>query len=514
MPSFLVRITRVDSTLDVQSSMFDVRLSAGVDILCRPTTIQKCRPIKMLENHVRLENQPRTACSRLRFFTESNAPMTQIESARNGIITAEMEYVARRENLEPELIRSEVAAGRMVIPANKLHLTKKLEPMAIGIAASCKINANIGNSAVTSDINGELEKLHTAVHFGSDTVMDLSTGGDIDTIRQAIIDASPVPIGTVPVYQMVQNVKDPNEITPRMALDMVEHQAKQGVDYMTIHAGVLREYLPLTVNRITGIVSRGGALMGAWSIAHNQQNFWYTHFDELCEIMRTYDVTFSLGDGLRPGCLADANDDAQFAELKTLVELTLKAWEHGCQVMIEGPGHIPMHLVKMNVEKEREVCHEAPFYVLGPLVTDIAPGYDHITSAIGAALAGEAGAAMLCYVTPKEHLGLPNKDDVRQGVIAYKIAAHAADIARGRKNARKRDDELSKARFEFGWDRQFELSLDPDTARALHDETLPQEVFKSAKFCSMCGPKFCSMRITQDIRKLAEQTAQEVVAVE
>jgi len=434
--------------------------------------------------------------------------MTQLEAARKGIVTDEMRFVANREDLDAALIRDEVARGRMVIPANTAHLKKALEPMAIGVASKCKINANIGNSAVTSQVNEELDKLHTAVHLGADTVMDLSTGGDIDTIRQAIIDASPVPIGTVPVYQMVQNVKDPADITPQMALDMVEHQAKQGVDYMTIHAGVLREYLPMTARRITGIVSRGGSLMGAWMLAHNEQNFWYTHFDELCEIMRAYDVTYSLGDGLRPGCLADANDDAQFAELKTLGELTLKAWEHGCQVMIEGPGHIPMHLVKMNVDKEREMCHEAPFYVLGPLVTDIAPGYDHITSAIGAALAAEAGAAMLCYVTPKEHLGLPNKDDVRQGVIAYKIAAHAGDIARGRKNARQRDDELSKARFEFDWNRQFELSLDPDTARSMHDETLPQEVFKSAKFCSMCGPKFCSMRITQDIRKMAEASAQ------
>jgi phosphomethylpyrimidine synthase len=437
--------------------------------------------------------------------------MTQLEAARQGTITDEIRFVAIREDLDAELVRAEVARGRMVIPANKHHLKKALEPMGIGVALKCKINANIGNSAVTSKIDEELDKLHTAVHLGSDTVMDLSTGGDIDRIRQAIIDASPVPIGTVPVYQMVQNVKDPADITPQMALDMVEHQAKQGVDYMTIHAGVLREYLPLTSKRITGIVSRGGSLMGAWMLAHHEQNFWYTHFDELCEIMRAHDVTFSLGDGLRPGCLADANDDAQFAELKTLGELTLKAWQHGCQVMIEGPGHIPMHLVRMNVEKERELCHDAPFYVLGPLVTDVAPGYDHITSAIGAALAAEAGAAMLCYVTPKEHLGLPNKDDVRQGVIAYKIAAHAGDIARGRKNARVRDDELSKARFEFDWNRQFELSLDPDTARAMHDETLPQEVFKSAKFCSMCGPKFCSMRITQDIRKLAEeQTAAEV----
>jgi phosphomethylpyrimidine synthase len=433
--------------------------------------------------------------------------MTQLESARKGVITDEMAFVAKREDLEPELVRSEVARGRMVIPANINHLKARLEPMCIGIASLCKINANIGNSAVTGTVEDELEKLHTAVHLGSDTVMDLSTGGEIDAIRQAIIDASPVPIGTVPIYQVIQNVKEPADITPKMMLDMVEHQAKQGVDYMTIHAGVLQEYLPMTTKRITGIVSRGGALMGGWMLAHHKQNPWYTHFDELCEIMRAYDVTFSLGDGLRPGCLADANDAAQFAELKTLGELTLKAWSHGCQVMVEGPGHIPMHLVKMNVEKERDLCHEAPFYVLGPLVTDIAPGYDHITSAIGAALAAEAGAAMLCYVTPKEHLGLPNKDDVRQGVIAYKIAAHAGDIARGRKNVRNRDDELSKARFAFDWEKQFALSLDPATARAMHDETLPQDVFKSAKFCSMCGPKFCSMRVTQDIRKLAGEPA-------
>src|SRR5438128_5178777 len=430
--------------------------------------------------------------------------MTQIEAARKGTITDEMRYVAAREELDGELIRNEVARGRMVIPANTAHLGKSLEPMGIGVTAKCKINANIGNSAVTSKVDEELEKLHTAVHLGADTVMDLSTGGDIDAIRQAIVDASPVPIGTVPVYQMVQNVKDPADLTPPMALDMVEHQAKQGVDYMTIHAGVLQEYLPMTAHRITGIVSRGGSLMGGWMLARKKQNPWYTHFDELCEIMRAYDVTFSLGDGLRPGCLADANDEAQFAELKTLGELTLKAWSHGCQVMIEGPGHLPMHLVKMNVEKERELCHDAPFYVLGPLVTDVAPGYDHITSAIGAALAAEAGAAMLCYVTPKEHLGLPNKDDVRQGVIAYKIAAHAGDIARARKNARNRDDELSPAAFAFDWNRQFELSLDPETARAMHDETLPQDVFKSAKFCSMCGPKFCSMRISQDVRELAD----------
>jgi len=398
-----------------------------------------------------------------------------------------------------------VARGRLVIPANVHHLAGSLEPMGIGVALRCKINANIGNSAVTSKADEELEKLHTAVHLGSDTVMDLSTGGDIDGIRRAIIAASPVPIGTVPMYQAVKDIRDIADLKVRDLLDMVERQAQQGVDYMTIHAGVLLEHLQLTSKRVTGIVSRGGSLIAQWMLVRHEQNPWYTNFDELSEILRAHDVTYSLGDGLRPGCLADANDEAQFAELKTLGELTLKAWEHGVQTMIEGPGHVPMHLVKMNVEKQREMCHEAPFYVLGPLVTDIAPGYDHITSAIGAALAGEAGAAMLCYVTPKEHLGLPNKDDVRQGVIAYKIAAHAADIARGRKGARDRDDALSKARFEFDWNKQFELSLDPETARRMHDETLPQDVFKSAKFCSMCGPKFCSMRVTQDIRKLAAE---------
>ena len=431
--------------------------------------------------------------------------MTQLEAARKGIVTPAMEFVARREELDPELIRAEIARGRLVIPANTHHLAGRLEPMGIGIATRCKINANIGNSAVTSKVAEELEKLHTAVHLGADTVMDLSTGGDIDLIRREIIGASPVPIGTVPMYQAIKDIKDIGDLKARDLLDMVERQAIQGVDYMTIHAGVLLEYLPMTAKRVTGIVSRGGSLIAQWMLVRHEQNPWYTNFDELSEILRAHDVTYSLGDGLRPGSLADANDEAQFAELKTLGELTLKAWEHGVQTMIEGPGHIPMHLVKMNVEKQREMCHEAPFYVLGPLVTDIAPGYDHITSAIGAALAGEAGAAMLCYVTPKEHLGLPNKDDVRQGVIAYKIAAHAADIARGRKGARDRDDALSKARFEFDWNRQFELSLDPETARRMHDETLPQDVFKSAKFCSMCGPKFCSMRVTQDIRKLAEE---------
>ncbi|HXT59122.1 MAG TPA: phosphomethylpyrimidine synthase ThiC, partial [Pirellulales bacterium] len=402
--------------------------------------------------------------------------MTQIEQARAGVVTSEMEYVAKREKLEPELVRDEVARGRMVIPANKVHLKGRLEPMAIGVAACCKINANIGNSAVTSDITGELEKLHTAVHFGADTVMDLSTGKDIDRIRQAIIEASPVPIGTVPIYQMLEelggNIED---MRPQHFLDMVEHQAKQGVDYMTVHCGVLLEHLHLTMNRVTGIVSRGGSLIAKWMMAHRQQNPLYTHFEDLCDIMHEYDVTWSLGDSLRPGSIADASDDAQFAELKVLGELTERGWKKQTQVMVEGPGHIPMDQIDMNIKKQMDWCREAPFYVLGPLVTDIAPGYDHITSAIGAALAGWSGAAMLCYVTPKEHLGLPETDDVKQGVIAYKIAAHAADLARHRPGARDRDDALSKARFAFDWNEQFRLSLDPETARRMHDETLPQD---------------------------------------
>jgi len=431
--------------------------------------------------------------------------MTQIQAAKAGQITPEMEYVARRECLTPETIRAEVARGRMVIPANKVHLTKRLEPMCIGIASCTKINANIGNSAVTSNLEGELEKLHTAVHYGADTVMDLSTGRDIDRIRQAIIDASPVPIGTVPIYQMVQQLDDITDMRPQHFLDMVEHQAKQGVDYMTIHCGVLMEHLSLTMGRITGIVSRGGSLIAKWMMAHRQQNPLYTHFEDLCDIMHEYDVTWSLGDGLRPGSLADASDKAQFAELDVLGELTERAWKKNCQVMVEGPGHIPMDQIDMNIRKQMEVCREAPFYVLGPLVTDIAPGYDHITSAIGAALAGWSGAAMLCYVTPKEHLGLPEREDVKQGVIAYKIAAHAADIARHRPGARDRDDALSRARFGFDWKEQFRLSLDPETAQRMHDETLPQDTFKSAHFCSMCGPKFCSMKITEDIRAMTAE---------
>lgn len=431
---------------------------------------------------------------------------TQLLEARAGRTTAEMEYVARRESLSAERVREEVAAGRMVIPANRVHLQKRLEPMGIGIAAKCKINANIGNSAVTSDLQGELEKLHTAVHFGADTVMDLSTGKEIDRIRQAIIDASTVPIGTVPIYQMLEQIGGAiEEMTPQHFLDMVEHQAKQGVDYMTIHCGLLLEHLHLTTRRVTGIVSRGGSLIAKWMMAHRKQNPLYTHFDDLCDIMRQYDVTWSLGDGLRPGSIADASDEAQFAELEVLGELTLRGQQRGTQVMVEGPGHVPMDQIDMNIKRQIRVCHGAPFYVLGPLVTDIAPGYDHITSAIGAALAGWSGAAMLCYVTPKEHLGLPNNEDVKQGVIAYKIAAHAADVARRRPGAQDRDDALSKARFEFDWNEQFRLSLDPETARRYHDETLPQDTFKSAHFCSMCGPKYCSMKITEEIRQMAGQ---------
>jgi phosphomethylpyrimidine synthase len=441
-------------------------------------------------------------------------PITQLELARAGVVSPEMEYVARREQLEPETVRTEVAAGRMVIPANRVHVKGRLEPMAIGIAASCKVNANIGNSAVTSNIDGELEKLHTAVHYGADTVMDLSTGKNIDKIREAIIAASPVPIGTVPIYQMLEELGgEIEEMRPQHFLDMVEHQAKQGVDYMTIHCGVKMEHLHLTMGRVTGIVSRGGSLIAKWMMVHRKQNPLYDHFDDLCDIMRQYDVTWSLGDGLRPGSLADASDKAQFAELDVLGELTKRGWQRGTQVMVEGPGHIPMDEVAMNVERQIEVCDGAPFYVLGPLVTDFAPGYDHITSCIGAALAGWAGAAMLCYVTPKEHLGLPNREDVKQGLIAYKIAAHSADIARKRKGARDHDDALSKARFEFDWNRQFELSLDPDTARAYHDETLPAETFKSAHFCSMCGPKYCSMKITEEIRELAKDGQPLTVAM-
>jgi phosphomethylpyrimidine synthase len=424
------------------------------------------------------------------------ANVTQMHRAREGEVTPEIKRVAEREGLDPDLVRREVAEGRAIVPANVNHLKHRLDPMGIGIALSCKINANIGNSAVSSDVEQELKKLHTAVHYGSDTVMDLSTGGAIDEIRQAILEASTVPIGTVPIYQMVQNVREVADLAPKDMLDMIERQARQGVDYMTIHAGVLLEHLPLVKDRITKIVSRGGSLIAEWMVRHRKQNPLFTSFDEICEIFKRYDVSFSLGDGLRPGCTHDASDAAQFAELGTLGGLTLRAWRHDVQVMIEGPGHVPLDQVPFQAIKEIQECHGAPFYTLGPLVTDIAPGYDHITSAIGAAVIGQYGASMLCYVTPKEHLGLPKEEDVKQGVIAYKIAAHAADIARHRTGARRRDDELSKARFAFDWNRQFALSLDPETARKYHDEDLPADYFKSAEFCSMCGPRFCSMKVS------------------
>ncbi|MFC4766920.1 phosphomethylpyrimidine synthase ThiC [Effusibacillus consociatus] len=429
--------------------------------------------------------------------------VTQMHYAKKGIITPEMEFIAIREGLSPEFVRDEVARGRAIIPSNINH--PESEPMIIGRNFHVKINANIGNSAVTSSIDEEVEKMTWATRWGADTIMDLSTGKNIHTTREWIIRNSPVPVGTVPIYQALEKVNGVVEdLSWEIYRDTLIEQAEQGVDYFTIHAGVLLRYVPLTAKRVTGIVSRGGSIMAAWCLAHHKENFLYTHFEEICEIMKAYDVAFSLGDGLRPGSIADANDEAQFAELKTLGELTEIAWKHDVQVMIEGPGHVPMHKIKENMDLQLEICHEAPFYTLGPLTTDIAPAYDHITSAIGAAMIGWYGTAMLCYVTPKEHLGLPNKNDVREGVIAYKIAAHAADLAKGHPNAQKRDDALSKARFEFRWRDQFNLSLDPERAMEYHDETLPAEGAKTAHFCSMCGPKFCSMRITQDIREYAE----------
>jgi len=427
----------------------------------------------------------------------SDGNFSQMHYARQGFVTDEIRYVAEREKIAPELVRDEVARGRMIIPANINH--PELEPMAIGVESLCKINANIGNSAVSSNIAEELKKLHTAVHYGADTVMDLSTGGDIHQIREAILRHSPVPIGTVPIYEAVSRVKRIEDLNANVMLEVIEEQAEQGVDYMTIHAGVLVQYLPLVSKRITGIVSRGGAILAQWMAHHHKQNFLYECFDDICKIFAKHDVSFSLGDGLRPGCIADASDAAQFAELKTLGELTKKAWEYDVQVMIEGPGHVPLDKIKEQVDKERELCYEAPFYTLGPLVTDIAPGYDHITSAIGAAMIGWHGAAMLCYVTPKEHLGLPNEKDVKDGIIAYKIAAHAADLARHRPGAQDRDNALSYARYKFDWEKQFALSLDPETARSMHDETLPDDFYKEAAFCSMCGPKFCSMNYSSKV---------------
>jgi len=429
---------------------------------------------------------------------------TQLVWARAGIITPEIAYVAAREGLSVELVRDEVARGRAVIPANHKH--PECEPMIIGKAFAVKINANIGNSAVTSSIADEVEKMVWAARWGADTLMDLSTGKDIHLTREWILRNSPIPVGTVPIYQAMDKVKgDPTALTWEIYRDTVIEQCEQGVDYMTVHAGVLLRYIPLTARRVTGIVSRGGSIMATWCLAHHQESFLYTHFVELCQILRRYDVTFSLGDGLRPGSIADANDEAQLAELRTLGELTKIAKSYGVQVMIEGPGHVPMHKIVENVRLEEELCEEAPFYTLGPLATDIAPAYDHITSAIGAAMVAQAGTAMLCYVTPKEHLGLPNRDDVKTGVITYKIAAHSADLAKQHPRAQERDDALSRARFEFRWNDQFALSLDPDTARTFHDETLPAEPAKTAHFCSMCGPKFCSMRISADVRTYAEE---------
>lgn len=470
----------------------------------------KGRDIKPQDNGYRDENDPRTTqnmfpgLKRKPLRAQKGKNVTQLHYAKKGMITPEMEFIAIRENMDPEFVRDEVARGRAIIPANINH--PEIEPMIIGRNFHVKINANIGNSAVTSSIENEVEKMTWATRWGADNIMDLSTGKHIHTTREWIIRNSPVPVGTVPIYQALEKVNGVAEdLTWEIYRDTLIEQAEQGVDYFTIHAGVLLRYVPLTAKRVTGIVSRGGSIMAQWCLYHHQENFLYTHFEEICEIMKAYDISFSLGDGLRPGSIADANDEAQFAELETLGELTKIAWKHDVQVMVEGPGHVPMHLIKENMDKQLEVCQEAPFYTLGPLTTDIAPGYDHITSAIGAAMIGWYGTAMLCYVTPKEHLGLPNKEDVRVGVVTYKIAAHAADLAKGHPGAQKRDDALSKARFEFRWRDQFNLSLDPERALEYHDETLPAEGAKTAHFCSMCGPKFCSMRISQDIRNYAKE---------
>ncbi|GLY09519.1 phosphomethylpyrimidine synthase ThiC [Pseudobacillus badius] len=474
------------------------------------TESYKGREIKPEDNGYKDENDPRAnhqvfpGLERQPLRAKKGKNVTQLHYAKKGIITPEMEFIALRENMSPEFVREEVARGRAIIPANINH--PEIEPMIIGRNFHVKINANIGNSAVSSSIEEEVEKMTWATRWGADTIMDLSTGKNIHTTREWIIRNSPVPVGTVPIYQALEKVNGiAEDLTWEVYRDTLIEQAEQGVDYFTIHAGVLLRYVPLTAKRMTGIVSRGGSIMAQWCLYHHQENFLYTHFEEICEIMKAYDISFSLGDGLRPGSIADANDEAQFAELETLGELTKIAWEHDVQVMVEGPGHVPMHLIKENMDKQLEVCQEAPFYTLGPLTTDIAPGYDHITSAIGAAMIGWYGTAMLCYVTPKEHLGLPNRDDVRTGVVTYKIAAHAADLAKGHPGAHKRDDALSKARFEFRWKDQFNLSLDPERALEYHDETLPAEGAKTAHFCSMCGPKFCSMRISQDIRNYAKE---------
>jgi phosphomethylpyrimidine synthase len=496
--------TDPDVGIDVRAGIAAIRepwlaRRGDTELLAKPSSVYRIGRESMRELDAIRFPSPR-AIRR----AKSGGNVSQMHYARRGEITPEMEFVAIREGVEPEAVRSEVARGRAVIPANVNHV--ELEPTIIGRNFLVKINANIGNSAIGSSIEEEVEKMVWAARWGADTVMDLSTGKNIHETREWIIRNSPVPIGTVPIYQALEKVGGKaEELTWEIYRDTLIEQAEQGVDYFTVHAGVLLRYVPLTAKRVTGIVSRGGSIMAKWCLAHHQESFLYTRFNEICEIMKAYDVTFSLGDGLRPGCTADANDDAQFAELETLGELTQIAWKHDVQTMIEGPGHVPMHLIKENMDRQLAVCHEAPFYTLGPLVTDVAPGYDHITSGIGAAMIGWMGTAMLCYVTPKEHLGLPDKDDVKTGVITYKLAAHAADLAKGHPGARHRDDVLSKARFEFRWEDQFNLSLDPDTAREFHDETLPAHGAKVAHFCSMCGPHFCSMKITQDVREYAER---------
>lgn len=504
--------TDADTHIDVTKGLKRLRLKWIKER--EDTESYEGRQVKPEDNGYRLNGKESFQAAHTDFHHvplrgKQGACVTQMHYAKKGIITPEMEFIALREQLSLEFVREEVASGRAVIPANINH--PESEPMIIGKNFHVKINANIGNSAVTSSIEEEVEKMTWAIRWGADTMMDLSTGKDIHTTREWIIRNCPVPVGTVPIYQALEKVNGIAEnLTWEVYRDTLIEQAEQGVDYFTIHAGVLLRYIPLTVDRVTGIVSRGGAIMARWCLAHHQENFLYTHFEEICEIMKTYDIAFSLGDGLRPGSIADANDEAQFAELETLGELTEIAWKHDVQVMIEGPGHVPMDKIKENVDKQMEICKEAPFYTLGPLTTDIAPGYDHITSAIGAAMIGWYGTAMLCYVTPKEHLGLPNKEDVREGVIAYKIAAHAADVAKGHPAAQKRDDALSKARFEFRWRDQFHLSLDPERALAFHDETLPAEGAKTAHFCSMCGPKFCSMKISHDIRNQSEEVKREM----
>jgi len=496
--------TDSDVAIDVRSGIAPLR---SAWIAERGDTVELERPSSVY----RVARESMHELDALRFTTnrrarkaKPGANVSQMHYARRGEITPEMEFIAIRENCAPEFVRSEVARGRAVIPTNINH--PETEPMIIGRGFLVKINANIGNSAISSSIEEEVEKMAWATRWGADTVMDLSTGKNIHETREWILRNSSVPIGTVPIYQALEKVDGKAEdLTWEIYRDTLIEQAEQGVDYFTVHAGVLLRYVPLTAKRVTGIVSRGGSILAKWCLSHHQENFLYTHFEDICEIMKAYDVCFSLGDGLRPGCTADANDEAQFGELDTLGELTQIAWKHDVQVMIEGPGHVPMHLIKENMDRQLEKCHEAPFYTLGPLTTDIAPGYDHITSAIGAAMIGWYGTAMLCYVTPKEHLGLPNKQDVKDGVIAYKIAAHAADLAKGHPHARHWDDVLSQARFEFRWEDQFNLALDPETARSYHDETLPAQGAKVAHFCSMCGPHFCSMKITHEVREYAER---------